>query len=204
MSDHYYTRNPESASCPVGCGYTYRGIPLSFTTDAGVFSKGELDTGTRLLLEALPEVMEGDILDMGCGWGAIGVSVAARWPACRVTMADVNLRALELSRGNAERNGVRAVCVESDGLAALAGKRFDAVITNPPIRAGKQVIYRLFAEAAGALSEGGALYLVIRKQQGADSCVRYLETLFEKVEILDRSGGFRVLRACGPVRGRQE
>lgn len=198
MNDHYYTRVPGSASRPVACEYTYRGIPLSFMTDAGVFSKGEVDTGTRLLLEALPEEMHGEILDLGCGWGVIGIAAARRWPDCRVTMADVNTRALELSRENAKRNGAAVSCVESDGMEALAGRTFDAVITNPPIRAGKQVIYRMFADAAGSLAPGGALYLVIRKQQGAESCVKYLGTLFGEVEKLEKSGGFWVLRARNP------
>jgi 16S rRNA (guanine1207-N2)-methyltransferase len=198
MNDHYYTREPRSESRPVDCGFTYRGIPLSFRTDAGVFSKGEVDAGTRLLLEALPEEMSGEILDLGCGWGVIGVSVARKWPETRVTMADVNIRALELSRENAKRNRAEAECVESDGMAALADRRFDAVITNPPIRAGKQVIYRMFADAAKSLKPGGALYLVIRKQQGAESCMKYLQTLYEDVERLDRAGGFWVLRAAAP------
>ena len=201
MSDHYYSRNPESESRPVFCEYVYRGIPLTFQTDAGVFSKGEVDTGTDLLLNALPEEMSGEILDLGCGWGAIGISVARKWPETRVTMADVNLRALELSRENAKRNRVEVTCIESDGMAAFPGKKFDAVITNPPIRAGKQVIYRMFAEAAEALNPGGALYLVIRKQQGAESCMKYLATLFDRVEKISKSGGFWVLRAGAMEQG---
>ena len=186
MNDHYYTRDPQSESRPADCDFTYRGIRLVFRTDAGVFSRGEVDTGTRLLLEALPEEMSGDILDLGCGWGAIGISVARKWPETRVTMADVNMRALELSRENAKKN--RA-------MAAFTGRTFDAVITNPPIRAGKQVIYRMFADVAKCLNPGGALYLVIRKQQGAESCVKYLQTIYSGVEKLDKSGGFWVIRA---------
>lgn len=195
MNDHYYTREPQSESRPVSCEYEYRGIRMRFETDAGVFSRGEVDTGTRLLLEALPEQMSGDVLDLGCGWGVIGISVSRKWPDTRVWMADVNLRALELSRKNADANGARVTCLESDGMAGLMDRKFDAVITNPPIRAGKQVIYQMFADAAKCLKPGGALYLVIRKQQGAESCVKYLQTLFENVEKLDRSGGFWVLRA---------
>ena len=174
MNDHYYTRVPQSESRPVDCEYTYRGVALSFRTDAGVFSKGEVDTGTRLLLEALPEEMSGEVLDLGCGWGVIGISIAGKWPETKVTMADVNTRALELSRENAKRNRTEVTCIESDGMAALEGKTFDAVVTNPPIRAGKQVIYKMFADAAAALKPGGALYLVIRKQQGAESCILFL------------------------------
>ena len=195
MNDHYYTRVPQSESRPVECEYTYRGIPLAFQTDAGVFSRGEVDTGTRLLLEALPEEMQGDILDLGCGWGVIGISIARKWPETRVTMADVNTRALELSRENAKKNRAEVACVESDGMAALEGQVFDAVVTNPPIRAGKQVIYKMFADAAKSLKPGGALYLVIRKQQGAESCMKYLQTIYDSVEKLDKSGGFWVLKA---------
>ena len=195
MNDHYYTRDPQSESRPAECEYVYRGERLCFVTDAGVFSKGEVDTGTRLLLEALPEQMSGEVLDLGCGWGVIGISIAKKWPKTRVTMADVNLRALELSRENAKRNRVDAECVESDGMAALAGRTFDTVVTNPPIRTGKQVIYRMFADAEKSLKPGGPLYLVIRKQQGAESCIKYLKTIYEEVEKLDRSAGFWVLRA---------
>ena len=195
MNDHYYTRNPASESRPVDCEYVYRGIPLAFRTDAGVFSKGEVDDGTDLLLKSLPEEMAGDILDLGCGWGVIGICVARRWPDTRVTMADVNLRALELAQGNAERNRAEVRCLESDGMEALKGSLFDAVITNPPIRAGKQVIYRMFADAEECLRPGGSLILVIRKQQGAESCLRYLQTLFPKVEKTAKSGGFWVLTA---------
>ena len=195
MNDHYYTRTPQSASRPAECEFTYRGIDLVFQTDAGVFSRGEVDTGTRLLLEALPENLGGEILDLGCGWGVIGISIARKWPEARVTMADINTRALDLSRENAKRNRAEVVCAESDGMAAFEGKTFDAVVTNPPIRAGKQVIYKMFADAARSLAPEGALYLVIRKQQGAESCIRYLQTLYASVEKLDRSGGFWVLKA---------
>lgn len=195
MNDHYYTREPASESRPAECAFTYRGIGMTFVTDAGVFSRGEVDNGTRALLEALPEEMAGEILDLGCGWGVIGISVALKWPEARVTMADVNLRALELARKNAEKNRAGVTCAESDGMEAFTGKAFDAVITNPPIRAGKQVIYKMFADAAKCLKPGGALYLVIRKQQGAESCLKYLQTLYPRVEKLDRSGGFWVLKA---------
>ena len=195
MNDQYFTREPNSESRPVSCEFDYRGKHFRFMTDAGVFSRGELDTGTRLLLEALPEVMTGSLLDMGCGWGPVGICLKAVWPQAEVILADVNLRALNLSRENAARNGVQVACLESDGFAALQDRTFDAVITNPPVRAGKQVIYQMFAEAAQHLKEGGSLYLVIRKQQGAESCLKYLKTIFSRVEKLSRSGGFWVLEA---------
>ena len=195
QQDQYYTREPESASRPAECAFDYRGRHLTFITDAGVFSRGELDAGTSLLLRALPEALSGDILDLGCGWGPVGISVKTVWPETEVWMTDVNLRALAWSRENARRNGAEVHLAESDGFQALGERMFDAVITNPPIRAGKQVIYRIFADAGEHLKPGGSLYLVIRKQQGAESCVRYLRTIFDTVEKRDRSGGFWVLEA---------
>lgn len=195
MSNMYYEREPQSASREVGCVFSYRGNRLSFQTDAGVFSKGELDQGTRLLLDALPD-LSGDVLDLGCGWGAIGIAVKKAFPQTNVTMVDVNLRALGLCERNAQANGVEVLCLESDGMAALSGRQFDAVITNPPIRAGKQKVYEMLSGAAAALRKDGSLYLVIRKQQGAESCMRFLQEYFESVEKLDRSAGFWVIRAA--------
>ena len=197
MNDQYYTADPTSESNPVPCAFPYRGHGLNFMTDAGVFSKGELDVGSRLLLDALP-ALSGDVLDIGCGWGAIGIAVAKANKNAHVTMVDVNRRALDLCRANCEHNHVTAEVIESDGMAAVMGCMYDAIVTNPPIRAGKQVIYKMFADAAPSLKENGALYLVIRKQQGAESCMKYLKTLFENVEKLDKSAGFWVLKASEP------
>ncbi len=197
-NEQYYTPDPTCASRPAACAFSWRGQMLRFTTDAGVFSRGELDKGTRLLLDALPEI-SGRVLDLGCGWGAIGVTVGKKYPHVQVTMADVNHRALALAQDNAEKNGVSLRCLESDGMAALMGETFDAVITNPPIRTGKQVIYKMFADIAACLAPGGSLYLVIRKQQGAESCMKYLKTLYAQVEKLSRSEGFWVLKASEPL-----
>lgn len=193
MNDHYYSADPQSEHRYAETAYAYRGAELRFLTDAGVFSRGEVDFGTQVLLRALPEEMSGRVLDLGCGWGAVGVSLAKRYPACRVTMSDVNRRALDLAAKNAQSNGVQAQCVQSDGLDAVEGP-FDLIVTNPPIRAGKQVIYRLFAQSADKLSPGGALYLVIRKQQGAESAIKYLKTIFSQVDTVEKSGGFWVIR----------
>ncbi len=197
MNDQYYTRDPRSASNPRLFTAEVCGKTLRFTTDAGVFSRGELDQGTRLLLEALPP-LTGTALDLGCGWGAIGVTLACVNDGLRVVMADVNLRALGLAAENARLNGAVCETVESDGFSSLEGRVFDAVVTNPPIRAGKQVIYRMFADAAAHLAPGGALYIVIRKQQGAESAIRFLSDLYGTVEKIQRSAGFWVLRASQP------
>ena len=196
MNDHYFTASPGSEHRYAEAEYAYRGETLRFLTDAGVFSRGEVDFGTNALLRALPDGMAGRVLDLGCGWGAVGVSLGKKYPACRIVMSDVNERALDLAQKNAAANGVRADAVQSDGLEHVDGL-FDYILTNPPIRAGKQVIYRLFAESAHKLSENGALYLVIRRQQGAESALKYLKTVFGQVETVEKSGGFWVIRCRG-------
>jgi len=196
MNDHYYSADPASEHKYQTAEWQYRGHVLRFLTDAGVFSKGEVDYGTATLLKALPEGMTGRVLDLGCGWGAVGVSVGKANPGCEIVMSDVNRRALELSEKNAKANGVAVRVVESDGLESVAGS-FDYIITNPPIRAGKQVIYKMFADSAKKLTEGGQLFLVIRKQQGAESALKYLKTVFDQVETVEKSGGFWVIRCQG-------
>ena len=195
MNDHYYSADPTSEHKYQTAEWTYRGHALRFTTDAGVFSKGEVDNGTAVLLKALPENMAGRVLDLGCGWGAVGVSLGKAYPGCDIVMSDVNRRALELSEKNAKANGVSVQIVESDGLENVPGS-FDYIITNPPIRAGKHVIYKMFSDSADRLTENGQLFLVIRKQQGAESALKYLKTIFSEVDTIEKNGGFWVIR-CG-------
>ena len=194
MSDHYYTENPASAHDERRIVLSILGQELTFTTDAGVFSRDGLDRGTELLLEALPE-LTGRVLDLGCGWGAVGVALGKKYPALGIVMTDINSRAVELARRNLAANGVKAEVVQGDGFQSVAGD-FDAIVTNPPIRAGKAVIYGLFAQARDRLRPGGALYLVIRKQQGAPSALKYLREIYAGAEVIERGSGFHVIRAA--------
>ena len=194
MPEHYYTASPASKHDERRLTVRALGVELSFTTDAGVFSRDGLDAGTRTLLEALPP-LAGRVLDLGCGWGALGGVLAKKWADVRFVLTDVNERAAALAERNLKLNGLdnfEVVC--GDGFAAVEGT-FDWIVTNPPIRAGKQVIYALFAEAKNYLVPGGTLALVIRTQQGAKSAERYLRGIYKSVETLDVSGGYRVLTA---------
>ena len=202
MNDHYYTADPQSEHRYASADYAYRGTKLRFLTDAGVFSRGEVDFGTDVLLNALPEEMAGRVLDLGCGWGAVGVSVGKKYPGCEIVMTDVNARAADLAAENARANGVRAETVTGDGLENVKGD-FDYILTNPPIRAGKQKIYALFADCGERLKENGKMYLVIRKQQGAESALKYLRGIFVEAEVIEKSGGFWVIR-CGNARGEEK
>ncbi len=196
-SDHYYTAEPASAHDRRVVRCAALGVTAEFVTDAGVFSRDGLDTGTAALLEALPEPA-GRVLDLGCGWGAVGVLLGKRWPGAQIVMTDVNCRAASLARENLRRNGVSAEVLTGDGFENVPGS-FDLIVTNPPIRAGKAAVYRLFADARARLNPGGALYAVIRKQQGAPSALKYLRTLFSSAEVVRRQSGFHVIRAQGAL-----
>lgn len=204
MADHYYTEMPASKHKPGELSYEYRGHALRFETDSGVFSRTEIDRGTHELLAALPETMEGKMLDLGCGYGVIGVSLGKQFPGLRIFMADINQRACELSRRNAQLNGVSAAVTQSDGYAAIDETGFDHILQNPPIRAGKAVIYQMFQEGALRLAQEGKLWLVIRKQQGAESAIRYLKTLFHSVETIAKKGGFWILCCSMPLHTKGE
>lgn len=194
MSEHYYTAEPTSQHRQREITARVFGHDFAFTTDAGVFSRDGIDPGTRALIEALP-ALSGRALDLGCGWGASGVPVAWKNPDCQVLMTDINQRAAELARQNAARNGVKNVSVVTgDGFENVEGA-FDAVFTNPPIRAGKKTIYEFFAQAMDRLNAGGSLYIVIRKQQGAPSALKYLSEIAASAKVIDRSGGYWIIQA---------
>ena len=198
MTEHYYAKNPSVAHDERRVIFEVLGLKIECTTDSGVFSREGLDMGTRILLEALPEV-SGRALDLGCGWGPVGVALGRKYPEAELVLSDVNERAAELARRNLRDNGVtnaRVVC--GDGFEKVEGD-FDLIALNPPIRAGKAVIYALFANAAGHLRPGGALYIVIRKQQGAESAQKYLKTLYGDVERVARDKGYWVLRCAEPM-----
>ncbi len=197
MADQqYFSPAPLSASAPKPFTLNYQGRAFRFFTDSGVFSKGELDFGSKTLLSALPDDLKGSVLDLGCGWGAVGVIIAALHPQAAVTMADINARAVHLARLNAQENRVPVQAGQSDGFAQIMGS-FDCIAFNPPIRAGKETVYRLFGECTRHLRPGGALYVVMRKQQGAQSAAVFLRGIFAAVETVKRKGGFHVMKCSG-------
>jgi 16S rRNA (guanine1207-N2)-methyltransferase len=197
MNEHYYSSKPHSESERREVFAELRGRSFRFWTDSGVFSKKGVDFGSRLLIETA-EVEEGSsVLDLGCGYGPVGISIARTVPETRAVLVDVNERAVELARLNARLNGVedRVECLVSDGLEQVQDRTFDHILLNPPIRAGKSVVYRLFAEAAETLSPGGFLWVVIRKDQGASSAQKELLRIFDAVEVVEKKKGYWILKA---------
>lgn len=169
------------------------GVVFKFKTDNGVFSKNGLDFGTRLLLENMPlATMSGDILDLGCGYGVVSI-ILSRFLHANFDAVDVNERALHLAKMNAKLNeSLNINFFISDAYQNIT-KKYDYIITNPPIRAGKEVVYKMLLGAKDHLKEGGALFFVMRKDQGAKSAIKDLENTYN-IEILCKKNGFFVIK----------
>ena len=167
-------------------------ISYFFYTDNGVFSKKGLDFGTRSLLESLPEDIHGNVLDFGCGYGPIGIFVKKSYD-CDVDMIDINDRSLDLARKNAKENKVNVNIFNSDIYSNITNK-YDYIITNPPIRVGKQILYKILFDAQEHLVDGGQIWLVINKDQGAKSLMKDLEKTY-KTKLVNKNKGFFVICA---------
>ncbi len=197
-SGHYFAPRPQAPSRPREVELQFRGRRYRFLTDRGVFSYGRVDRGTRLLLEALEVGPRDEVLDLGCGYGVVGVVAATLAPEGKVVMVDVNARAVELARENARRHGLGNVEVlEGDLYGPVAGRRFDVIVTNPPIRAGRAVVRALVEGAVRHLKPHGRFYLVARTAQGAKTLGKMVAEVFGQVEEVERGGGYRVYRATG-------
>lgn len=167
---------------------------FKFYTDAGVFSKRGLDYGSKVLIENL--VIKDhikDVLDVGCGYGPIGISLAKVYPNLFVTMIDINERAIEMARKNAQTHNVSNVEIKASDLFSNVSSTYDLILSNPPIRAGKQTIFKLYEDAEKHLNPGGLLCVVIQKKQGAPSTFEHLKTLFSWVEIVKKDKGYWVI-----------
>lgn len=196
MTEHYYTENPTSESRRKIIQANLRGKPFVFYTDRGVFSKDTIDFGTRLLIEQFQfPAVEGDLADIGCGYGPIGISLAKETKR-QVYLVDVNERAVELAKENAKLNEVENVSVlQSDLFSELRGFEFAAIVTNPPIRAGKQVVFSLYEQSFAHLKRKGELWVVIQKKQGAPSTKEKLKQWFAEVEVVHKKKGYYIIRA---------
>ncbi|SHF09546.1 16S rRNA m(2)G 1207 methyltransferase [Seinonella peptonophila] len=198
MKEHYFKERPESESNQRIIQANLLGHPFSFITDSGVFSKQGVDFGSRFLIENV-EVLPGDrVLDLGCGYGAIGISLRVHYSQLQMTMVDINERAVQLAKENWARHCLQEnmKIMESDGFAQLqSDQRYDLIVTNPPIRAGKAVIYRWFRDSVSYLAPNGRLWVVIRKQQGAQSAVQELSHYYPIVDVVNRNKGYWLIRA---------
>lgn len=195
--DHYFTDNRHLSENRKEISFRFWCFTLRFITNNGVFSKDAIDFGSRVLLDALYERKELGIklLDVGCGYGPIGITLKTAFPECEMTMIDVNPRAVSLAQENALLNHVDAKILVSDVYEEISGNTYTDIITNPPIRAGKKVIYQIFAQAYEHLIDGGRLWVVIRKAQGALSAKDYITSVYGNCEIIKKEKGYFILKA---------
>ena len=193
MTKMYFAENPDAKHDIHELNVELLGQRLTFLTDAGVFSKKMIDYGSRVLLSALNFEAGERVLDVGCGYGPLGLSLA-KAQGVAATMVDINLRALDLAQKNAERNQVSAHIFQSNVYEKVTGI-FDHIISNPPIRAGKQVVHEVISGSYEHLTEGGDLTLVIQKKQGAPSAKSKMEVIFGNCEIVKKDKGYYILRS---------
>jgi 16S rRNA (guanine1207-N2)-methyltransferase len=190
--EHYFTRAPTSSEKIHHIHATLRGNPLTFESSSGVFSKNHIDFGSRLLVETVSLQEKDHLLDVGCGYGVLGIALSFH---CQyVVLIDINMRACRLTKKNIALNEVpnaSVVCCSPHGLHQFC----DIAVMNPPIRAGKKVVHDLILSTRRCLNPGGTLYLVARTKQGAKSIFAFIEDHFSSATYAALKGGYRVIGA---------
>ncbi len=193
-ANHYFSQEPK---CQMKFGLVrtcLRGLQLEFLTASSVFSVKRIDPGTRTLIENMRLPSRGSVLDVGCGYGAIGIVAARLDPGLQVVMTDVNRRAVLLARQNAEKNRAANVEVRQGGFyQPVQGMSFEAVLSNPPVSAGMETVRALIRQAPAVLSEGGTLQMVVRSKIGKKTLPQTMVEAFGNSEVLAIESGYRVL-----------
>ncbi|RKD22749.1 16S rRNA methyltransferase [Ammoniphilus oxalaticus] len=197
MTEHYYTNSPSVTHDEKRFDFQLRGREFTFKSDAGVFSKERIDFGSLLLIENMEIENEDRVLDVGCGYGPIGLTAAYLASKGDVLMVDINERAVSLANWNAKNNGIdNARAIESDLFEKVdQQQKFNVILTNPPIRAGKVTVHHIFERSYHYLKPGGHLWIVIQKKQGAPSAFRKLEETYEQVTKITQKKGYWIIKA---------
>ncbi len=194
--NHYFEDNRNLKSNKIKKQYKFDKHMFTFVMDNGVFSKDKIDTGSEILLSYLyKEKLNGKILDVGCGYGTIGIILKKEFSSCHFDLIDVAPRAIELARENASLNHCELNILESNVYEGVDDFDYTHIITNPPIRAGKKIIYKIFEGSYERLASHGCLWIVIRKSHGALSAQRKIIEVFGNCEIVKKDKGFYVLKA---------
>lgn len=193
---HYYTNNINLDSDESKINFRFREHELIFVSDIGVFSKERVDYGSRALLDAMDlNENQKSLLDVGCGYGTLGVSLAKVYPWLNVEMVDVNERAVLLSNKSIKLNNIENAKAYLSSIYENVNGTYDVIISNPPIRAGKKVVHEILEKAYDHLNENGELIVVIQKKQGAPSAKNKMEEVFGNCEIINRDKGYFILKS---------
>jgi 16S rRNA (guanine1207-N2)-methyltransferase len=195
-AEHYFAALPKSQARLGLIRTTLRGKPFQFLTASSVFSKKRVDLGTRLLIKAMALPDAGAVLDVGCGYGAVGIAAAASNPRLHVVMTDVNVRAVRLARQNAEKNKVSNIEVRCGYLyEPVKGLTFNCVLSNPPVSAGMKTVKAIITQAPKAMANKATFQMVIRSKIGAKTLPSVFNETFGNCQVLARKSGYRVLIA---------
>lgn len=191
---HYFTDNTDIESQPMQFVFRFEKYDFLFTSDNGVFSKNMIDYGSRVLLESFSKNEEKSLLDVGCGYGTFGICLKKVYTDLEVDMVDVNERALNLAKINAENNNVDVNIYKSFAYENVK-KTYDIIVSNPPVRAGKDVVMCILSNAYEHLNANGSLWVVLQKKQGAPSAKKKMIEVFGNCEIVKRDKGYYILKS---------
>lgn len=192
---HYYITDNNLKNEYRTFKYTYKNNLLEFTSDLGVFSKDRVDFGTNVLLNSLPDLKQyNSLLDVGCGVGVIGITLSKTYPNLNTLMIDVNERCIELANKNSANNKTKAQAILSNLYENIINK-YDIIISNPPIRAGKKVVFGVVEGAYNTLNDKGEIYVVIQKKQGAESLLKRMNEVFSNAEVIKKEKGYYIIKS---------
>lgn len=191
---HYFTNDQNVKTEELSFEYTYGGYRIKFNSNHGVFSKNRVDFGTNLMLKSIANAPQ-SILDVGCGVGVIGLSLAKAYPDTHVDLVDINERAIILTQANIKQNNIINARAFTSDLYQNITDIYDWIVSNPPIRAGKKIIYQMVEDSVHHMHIHGSLWIVIQKKQGADSMQTKMKSVFGNVEVVAKDKGYYILKS---------
>lgn len=192
---HYFENDESVISEPATITYDFQGKHLIYTTDHGVFSRQRLDFGSRILMDSIDIGNAKSMLDVGCGYGTMGIALKSVHEDLQVLMTDVNKRAISLAKENIKCNNLEGIDVIESDVYENVHDTYDLVISNPPIRAGKKVVSAIISGSYDHLNKGGRLVIVIQKKQGAPSAKKLMEDIFGNATVINREKGYYILQS---------
>jgi 16S rRNA (guanine1207-N2)-methyltransferase len=197
-AEHYFTQNPQCSDRFGLIRANLCGVSFEFLTSSSVFSKRKIDSGTHLLVESMVLPSSGTVLDIGCGYGVVGIVAAKLHPNLQVVMTDVNMRAVRLAKQNVQANRVNAQVRCGHLYEPVEDLKFSCVLSNPPVSAGMDTVKAIVQDAPKVLAPSATFQMVIRSKIGAKALPALFRETFGNCTVLSREGGFRVLLgSCG-------
>ncbi|MBR9677602.1 class I SAM-dependent methyltransferase [Candidatus Woesearchaeota archaeon] len=190
---HYYDKKQTSPLQFKTINTKACNLELEFIIASGVFSNRRLDKGSEVLIKYCKPT--GKTLDLGCGWGAVGIYTKKLYPKIELFMSDVNQRAILLSKQNIKKHKLKAIIMLSDGFAKIKEQDFDTILLNPPQTAGKKLCIKLFEQSYKHLKKSGTLQVVARHQKGGKTLSAEMQRIFDNLEVLGKGSGFRVYKS---------